>query len=228
MSTGILETAPDREVDTPTTDYAEYKALSSAAVAALVLGILSLLAFLYTWFAVIPVAGVVVGIVALRQIRANRAELTGEPVALAGLFLAIIFGIGGPSYLGYIYATEVPDWATRISYSELQPDESEPGQAIPPSAVALDGKKVFIKGYVYPGSQQHGIKRFVLCRDQGDCCFGGDPKITDRIEVTLADPLSISYSQRMFKVAGTFRIAPTQTAEGLGAVYYHIDAEHVQ
>jgi hypothetical protein len=75
---------------------------------------------------------------------------------------------------------------------------------------------------------QHGLKQFVLCADQGDCCFGGNPKITDRIEVNLADPLSVSYSQKMFRVAGTFRVEPTQTAGGLGAVYYHIDAEYVK
>jgi hypothetical protein len=32
----------------------------------------------------------------------------------------------------------------------------------------------------------------------------------------------------MFRIAGKFRIEPTQTAEGLGAVLYHIDAEYVK
>lgn len=224
MSTAVLENTVT--ADTP--EYAEYKALSSIAVATLVLGILSLLAFLYPWFVLIPVVGLFCGYFALRQIRANPAELTGEPVAKAGMALALAFGIAGPSFQGYKYVTEVPDWADRISYSQLQPDESVPGQVIPPSAIALDGKPVFIKGYIYPGQQQYGIKQFVLCRDQGDCCFGGNPKITDRIEVKLAEPLTINYSPRMFGVAGTFRVEPTQTAEGLGAVLYHIDAKHVK
>jgi hypothetical protein len=224
MSTAALQSSTAAEA----TEYAEYKALSSAAVATLVLGILSLLAFLYPWFAVIPATGLLCGFAALRQVRANQSELTGAPVARAGMFLSLVFGIAGPSYQGYVYATEVPDWAERISYSTLQPDESAPGQVVPPSAIALNGKQVFIKGYIYPGQQQHGIRQFVLCRDQGDCCFGGNPKITDRIEVTLADPLSVSYSQRMFRVAGKFRVEPTQTAEGLGAVLYHIDAEYVK
>jgi hypothetical protein len=223
MSTAVAEIE-----ETDAEEYSRYKALSAAAVATLILGILSLMSFLYVWFVAIPIVGLLLGIVALKKIRANPEELTGEAVAKAGLALCVAIGIAGPSYLGYVYATEVPEWATRISYAELQPDPAVPGQLIPPSAAALNGKKVFIKGFIYPGGlQTDGIKQFVLCRDQGDCCFGGNPKITDRIEVTLTDPLTISLSTRMFKVAGTFRIEDTQKT-GLGAVYYHLDAEYVQ
>ena len=51
----------------------------------------------------------------------------------------------------------------------------------------LDGKKVFIKGYMYPSSQMTGIREFVLCRDNGTCCFGGQPRLTDMIRVKLKD-----------------------------------------
>ena len=223
MNAAVLETEA-----TETTDYADYRALSAAAIATLVVGILSLTAFLHPWFFAMPVAGIILGIVALKKIRANSAELTGELVAKAGLVMCLVFGIAGPSYQGYVYATEVPDWAQRISYAELQPDEAVKGQVIPPSAVSLNGKKVFIKGYIYPGQQTDGIKQFILCRDQGDCCFGGNPKITDRIQVTLAAPQTVSFASRQFKVAGTFRIEPTKTADSIGAVYYHLDADYVQ
>ena len=224
MSTAVAEIE-----ETDAEEYSRYKALSAAAVASLILGILSLMSFLYVWFVAIPIVGLILGIVALKKIRANPEDLTGEAVAKAGLALCVAIGIAGPSYLGYVYATEVPEWAMRISYAELQPDPAIPGQLIPPSAVALNDKKVFIKGFMYPGKNlQDGIKQFVLCRDQGDCCFGGNPKITDRILVSLTDPLTVSYSQKMFKLAGTFRIDPIQSAEGLGAVYYHLDAEYVQ
>lgn len=229
MSTAVLEPDSESTIPADAPDYMQYRALCSAAVASLIVGILSLLAFLYPWFALIPVVGVALGIYGLRKIRANPAELTGEPVAKAGLILSLAFGIGGPAYLAYEYATEVPEWAERISYAQLQPDPAIPEQAVPPAAIALNGKKVFIKGYIYPGENlQHGLKQFVLCADQGDCCFGGNPKVTDRIEVNLADPLTVSYSQKMFRVAGTFRLEPTQAPGGLGAVYYHIDAEYVK
>ena len=223
MSTALLQPAAAEP-----RDYARYRALSAVAVATLVVGILSLMAFLHPWFAALPVVGLILGGMALLQIRANPEDLTGEPVAKAGLALCLLFGISGPTYQAYVYATEVPAWARRITYAELQPDEAVPGQLIPPSAIALNGQKVFIKGYIYPGQQSDGIKQFVLCRDQGDCCFGGNPKITDRIEVNLAGSQTVAYSSRQFKVAGTFRVELTQTANGLGTIYYHLDAEYVQ
>jgi hypothetical protein len=223
MAIGVAE-----EQTSDTYDYVQYKALCTSAVAALLVGVLSLLAFLHPWLVALPVVGVLLGIVARRTIRKRSDELTGTSLATIGLILSVIFGVAGPSYQGYVYATEVPDWATRISYAELQPDPDVTGQLIPPSAIALNGKKIFIKGFVYPGKQTDGIQRFVLCRDQGDCCFGGDPKITDRIDVVLANPLRLTYSPRMFKVAGTFRIEPAQDPEGLGAVYYHLDADYLQ
>ncbi len=84
---------------------------------------------------------------------------------------------------------------------------------IPSSAMALEGKKVFIKGYVYPGREMEGIKTFLLVRDQGDCCFGGNPKITDRIQVTLVDPLRLTYKPRLHKLAGVFHVRPTTAVD---------------
>jgi hypothetical protein len=77
---------------------------------------------------------------------------------------------------------------------------------------------------MYPGSRQRGITEFVLCRDQGDCCFGGDPKLTDRVLVRLADPKNaLDYTQRLVKIAGRFRVEPAGAPELGGGVIYHID-----
>ena len=36
-------------------------------------------------------------------------------------------------------------------------------------------------------ARPQGITQFLLVRDQGTCCFGGNPKVTDRILVQLSD-----------------------------------------
>ena len=63
-------------------------------------------------------------------------------------------------------------------------------------------------------------------RDQGDCCFGGNPKITDRVLVQLKDPkhpTGIDFSPRLTKIAGRFVIRP-MGAPGLdGGVLYHLE-----
>lgn len=242
MSSGPIETAAPRDDDAVANrraaftsadrDEAEeqynpadaYRALSTAAVASLVLGVLSVLALLDWWLALIPFAGVILGIVALRNIRKQPEEYTGRKVAILGIVLATLFWIGGFGRLGYLRATEVPPGYERIDYSLLQPGPDDSPISIPPEAKELDGKKIFIKGYVYPGLKKEGITEFLLVRDNGTCCFGGNPKITDRIQVSLADTNGVTYSQGLFKVAGTFHVTPPREAiDAKGIVFYHLD-----
>ena len=143
---------------------------------------------------------------------------------MVGIVAALLFGSTGMARQYYEYATEVPEGYARISYAELQPPEGERTDMVPSDAMALDGKKVFIKGYVYPGQKMQGITQFLLVRDQGTCCFGGNPKITDRIQVALGDPHGFAFSNGVFKVAGTFHVTPPSRAvDAGGAVFYHLD-----
>ncbi|HVX59045.1 MAG TPA: DUF4190 domain-containing protein [Pirellulales bacterium] len=210
--------------------YAQYRALSAMAVISGVLGLLSISAMLTWSLFVIPVAGIITGTLALRRIRANPAEYTGEGFALAGSMLSMLFLVAGASWLSYCYATEVPEGHQRISYDLLQPDEKTPNQIVPPSAQELDGKKVFIKGYVYQpsGGQMTGLKQFVLVRDKGQCCFGGNPKLTDMILVKLQGSLTAEFNMSVVKLAGTFHVEPAMGTDGLGGVIYQLEADHLQ
>lgn len=204
----------------------EYRALSALAVTSLVLGVCSLAAFLDWSMALFPLTGIIFGLLALVRIRRNPDRLTGTAFARVGLALSLLSWAGGWGWLTYDYLTEVPPGYARISYAELQANES--GTPVPTSAQALDGQKVFIKGYVYPGAQTQNIRRFVLVRDNGTCCFGGSlPKLNDMIDVTLADPLRIEYSTGVFRVAGTFRVQQSESP-GLGQVLYSLDADYVK
>jgi hypothetical protein len=201
-----------------------YRALSSTAVVSLALGALGMLTFLSPMLGLIPLVGLILGVYAVRSISSRPNELTGAGLARAGTLLSLVALVGGWGYHGYVYATEVPEGYERISYAELQPEQGAPPGVIPHSARALDGQKVFIKGYVYPGLQTRGIREFVLVRDKGDCCFGGNPKITDRIQVRLADPFRIDFHDGLFRVAGTFRVGAAVASDGPGGVLYHLEA----
>ncbi len=219
------------ETNAPSADhYEQYRALSTAAVASLIVGLLSVLALLDWTLVVIPVVGVLLALLALLKTRRHRDELTGESLAATGLVLSLLILVLGPARLTYVYITEVPDGYQRVSYAELQPDETQVGQIVPPEALDLEGKKIFIKGYVYPGRQKDGIREFLLVRDQGDCCFGGDPRITDRIHVTLEDPLRLSFESRIHGLGGTFHVeAQNSTIDNAkGGVFYHLKADHLQ
>lgn len=215
--------------DSSSTDvYEHYRALSSAAVVSLGLGLFSALAILdWIWVAV-PVFGILAGVYAVRQVRRRSDELAGLGLAKAGLALSVFFLVTGAGWLSFTYATEVPPGYMRITYGELQPDPEKPDEAIPASALSLEGKKVFIKGYIYPGRDTSGIKEFLLVRDQGSCCFGGNPKITDRIQVTLADPLRLTFRPRLHKLAGVFHIEHGRAKDGPGDVFYRLEADHLE
>jgi len=151
------------ESSRPATDvYEQYRAVSSAAVASLIVGLLSALALLDWPLVALPVIGVAFGLYAMTSVKRRSDELSGAGLARAGFLLSLAFAILGPARLTYIYVTELPEGYDRVSYSELQPDDSQRGQVVPPSALALEGKKIFLKGYIYPGTQKSGIREF-LC-----------------------------------------------------------------
>ena len=221
MSVAMTSTPSDLDVGV------QYRALSTMAVMSLVLGLLSASAGLAWSLGAIPALGILTGALAWYRIRSNPSELTGTLFAQLGVGLSVLFWGSGWGWLAYEYATEVPDGYLRISYTQLQPEHS--GQLFPPSALDLDGKQVFIKGYVYPGAQTKGIRQFVLVRDNGTCCFGGPaPKTTDMIEVTLQDPLRLEYSTRMRKLGGILRVQPSDSNSSLGQVIYHLDADYLR
>lgn len=221
--------APESEQHAAPVDPAaayRYRALNSAAVASAVLGVLSVLCFLGWFLAVVPFFGLLLGLFATRQIKSRGDEFVGLGLARTGVVLSAGLWAAGWGALGYRYVTEVPDGFDRISYSQLQPADPSARLIAPPeSAVVLNGKKVFIKGYMYPDQRSYDIQSFLLCRDKGDCCFGGNPKVTDRVQIHLPPGKTIDYTQRQIDVWGEFVVADSAASNGLGGgVIYHLKA----
>jgi hypothetical protein len=205
-----------------------YRAISSAAVASLAISALSFLALLDWSLGVVPMVSIALGLLALRRIQKLPLELTGERLALAGILISSLFLAGGWMRLAWLTATEVPPGYRRLSFDELQPDPADANQTVPPAALKFDGQRVFLKGYAFPGRERQGIKKFVLVRDNGQCCFGGNPKLTDMVEVTFGGNLAMDFSTNMRHVAGTFHVAPGAGIDGLPRVIYHLDADYLQ
>jgi hypothetical protein len=104
------------------------------------------------------------------------------------------------------------------------------GQSISGSAVSerrpiavLDVTKE--KGYMYPEGRPDGISTFILCRDNGQCCFGGQPKLTDMIKVKMADGRTAQFSDHMVSVAGIFRLRDLRKAGNLEPAF-ELEATH--
>jgi hypothetical protein len=233
----LVEERGDRELKTSSMTFSDdvekegcpYRTVSKTAVISLLLSFLSITAFLATPLLAVPLLGFFMGLYAYRTIRRYPDELSGMIPALAGSTLCALLFLSALTVRSIIYATEVPEGYERISFEDLQPSRERREWPVSAKALSLDGKRVFVKGYVYPDGQQSGIKRFVLVRDLGTCCFGGQPKLTHMIEVTLEDPLRIEYALRKRKLGGILTVDTNlKPVSGVGGVYFRLGADYLR
>ncbi len=219
----------DKYVDQPELE-TQYRSVSKSAITCLVLAVLSLGFLVSTVLVVLPLMGVSFGLMALSGIRRHPDEIMGRTPARIGLALSAILLVAGTSLHVYEYMTEVPEGYERISFRMLKDDKRT---ALPFSekALELDGKKVFLKGYVRPGTRRQNLKEFILVGDFGSCCFGGSPKITDVVGISLPGNDRVNYSLRVRKIAGVFRLnqqsAPTSEKD-VPRVFYQINADMIK
>lgn len=177
---------------------------------------------------ILPLGGLIAGVLGLSNIRRYPAELTGLTAAGLGTLLGAALFVGGVACHALIYSTEVPEGFERLSFDVLKAGSQMPD--FPPlAAQEMDGKHVFIKGYIYPGQKRFDLKEFVLVPDLGTCCFGGSPKQTHMIEVILNEGLSLNYSMTKRRLAGVLKVNPTlQPVQGRPGVYYQLIAEYAK
>ncbi|NDC63162.1 MAG: hypothetical protein EBZ59_04065 [Planctomycetia bacterium] len=228
MTTSLFESPPVGSGGGASDPAERYRAVGSVTIAACVLAVLSPLAFVDWWLVVVPAVAIALGVVGWRDINLRPDVLTGRPLAVAAVAVATASLVGGLSYLSLVYASELPEGFQRLDYATLQPLEGDARDTVPAAAVAMSGRNVLLKGYMYPGKQQQGIVQFLLVRDQGDCCFGGNPRITDRVLVHLADARGIPFSPRLTKIAGRFVVRPMANTAIDGGVLYHLEAAVVR
>ncbi len=224
----------------PTTEVPlQYRAMSTSAVVSLVLGVSSVVMIFAAMGSVsatiaagaIPLAGLIVGIIAAKKISQDSDILTGRPLALGGIVLSLAFLVGGLALAGYVYATEVPPGYARIAFHELRPsdDHRRGGLSVPPELMEYDGQKIFIKGYMRPPSIRNQNREFLLVRDNNECCFGkSEPAYYDRIQVILEGDLRADYSTGLFRVGGTLRIKPDAASAGPGQAVFTLEGDHLK
>ncbi|MFI4875140.1 MAG: DUF3299 domain-containing protein [Blastopirellula sp. JB062] len=209
-------------------DYDRYRSISGLAVGALIVGLLSLLSILAVTLLPLAVIGVAFGLFAIRTVERNRDLVTGRGVAIAGAALSAISLIVSPSWYYYEEYVNIPDGYEVMAFGALQPDLGSTA-TVPEKAWKYDGKRILVNGYVYPHDQKEGLNRFVLVPDFDTCCFGGQPKLTDMIEVRLREPLRVDWSYNRRKIGGTLTINRNlQKMKDLTGVFYEIDADYVK
>lgn len=206
-----------------------YKPIPPLAPTSVLLGVCSLSGLLSPLGLIFALTGLALGFVGLRQIQRADGGLGGRKLASTGLGLSGLLLVGGIALHVYWYQTEVPEGFQRVSFST---DISKKGFVVEegegrahPDIQALVGKPLFLKGFMYPEQQLDGLTNFILCRDNGQCCFGGQPKLTDMIKVKMSKDLTARYSDHMVSVAGVFRLRDLRRAGNLEPAF-ELEATH--
>ncbi|TXT38087.1 MAG: hypothetical protein FD138_478 [Planctomycetota bacterium] len=206
-----------------------YKPIPPLAPVSALLGIVALSGLLSPLGLVFALFGLVLGFVALRQIQRAEGGLGGGKLAKLGLTTSAMLLVGGTALHIYWYKTEVPEGYQRVSFGA---DISKKGFVVEdgegkahPDIAALQDKPLFLKGFMYPDGQPDGITSFILCRDNGQCCFGGQPKLTDMIKVKMPKGMTARFDANMVSVAGTFRLRDLRKAGNLEPAF-ELDATH--
>jgi len=194
----------------PSPEEFSYRPMSMLAVLAFVLSLLSL-ATMTLWFLIpLGVVSIILAVISVMKIRAARGEYSGMKLASSAVFLSVLAVAGGIGYQVYAYQTEVLDGYERISFSRDISDKGivtyQDQQGPHPDLLAMEGKKIFLKGFMYPTGQVYDLKSFLLVKDSDQCCFGGEPKLVDMLGVYMKGPHLADYYSGRVSVAGTFRL----------------------
>lgn len=223
--------SPYSELETSKSTELHYRSISKSALASVFFSLVGLTAFFAEFLVVLPAIGLALGVIAFVNFRRYPDELMGKSLLFVSIPLAAICLLGSIAQHVYVYNTEVPEGYRRISFALLR---ENPKKALKYSELApeLDGQKVFLRGYVRPGDKKRNLKHFIMVGDFGSCCFGGNPKISEVVAVTIDIPdKTVNYGYSLRRVGGTFQFLP-QTGlthdKDVPQVYYHIVADYIK
>lgn len=228
LSQGMSPAFADTDVPREINEF-DYKPVPVIAPVSLFLG-LAAVSGLFTLVGIlVGLAGAILGGFALRAIRRSSGELGGRWIAATGFLLSAILTVGSATLHAATYATEVPEGFRRINFTHdiaKKGFKNEDGKmTIHPDVRLLNDQRIFLKGYMYPERQNTNLTQFVLVKDNLQCCFGGQPQLTDMILIEMDPGQMVDYTTELVSVAGVFKAREPQQAGSLMTVY-KLDASY--
>ncbi len=199
----------------------DYKNINSLTVLALVFAIIGGLGFFFKYLIVFPVIGLVLGIIALRKILHAPDEIGGFILTNIAIGLAFAIAISSFSTQVWMYYHKAPAGFEVVDFNAMAIDKKT--GTVPENIVALNGKKVFIEGFMYPTNRQSGIEDFTMVRTLAHCKYcspGTNP--ADMIAVQLEKGMAVNYrANKTVGVGGILYVDPNFKS---GEIPYSIEA----
>jgi hypothetical protein len=110
---------------------------------------------------------------------------------------------------------------------EMEKTEKFERSMITPQIEELFGRRIRIRGYMFPTLKKRGLTQFVLVRDNMECCFGPGAALFDCILVHMQPGKTAEFSIRPVAVEGRFRFEEFVDYDGTIRAIYHLDGEAV-
>jgi hypothetical protein len=98
--------------------------------------------------------------------------------------------------------------------------------AIPAQWRQLDGKKVILEGFMYAGmSAADTINNFQFVYNIQKCCFGGPPRVQERVFVTVPNGGAVPYYGELVRCSGTLHVGIHKNGAGVIDTLYTMDLQ---
>ena len=143
----------------------------------------------------------------------------------------IVPGSAGPTpvqYPGRRVADRIVDKTFDDIQFEMVKEEPFERSMLTPEIETLAGRRIRIRGYIRPTAQRRGIRRFILVRDDQECCFGPGAALFDCIVVQMEPGKTTQFSIRPVTVAGRFAIQELIGPNGKHLAIFALEAESVR
>ena len=142
-------------------------------------------------------------------------------------------------YFGYVIIDQAVTGGVRDRGSYLEVDLKslgqfpfDPGQddtsSIPERWRKLDGKKVMLTGEMYAGgSAAPKVQAFELVYSIQKCCFGGPPRVQERVFVRAPPGKAVPFFWQPVKVIGTLNV-DAKKVEGQVVSVFDMEVESIE
>ncbi len=103
---------------------------------------------------------------------------------------------------------------------DMEKDEEFEREMLTDEINDMVGKQISLRGYILPnGTRQSGNKKFILVRDNKECCFGPGAALYDCVLVKLDDGHEVDFTVRPVTVEGTFQLKELEIGGRTMAIY---------
>ena len=180
-----------------------YIEVNAVALISITLGLIGVTTF-FAWQAVfLPVLGLIVGLWALYRHLDSPGEVGGYYLAVAGIAVSLVMGLGGTGLEIWRHYYSVPRGYTVVDFAELALENGKIPKKI--AELGRENRKIFLKGYMYQSKQRSGLTSFILVRSLEHCKFcSAFNNPADMIDVYCVGGLKVNYRTTPVKVGGTF------------------------